>query len=689
VLSTGTVIDDKYLIQSIIGSGAVGCVYHATQVGFERSVALKIIRPDLFTQSQLQARFLQEAQLLSTMCHPNIPLFLGSNILADGSAYIAMEFVDGENLRSVLTSKSILPVSEMESYFTQICSALQHAHAAGVVHRDLKPENIIVTAFEKIKVIDFGFAKLVDEFLSPDQIRTKTDLIVGTPAYMSPEQRHGPKTNLDHRSDIYSLGCIMFECLIGVPPFDASDLLSNKPKEPRFHAIHGQPLPEHLVGAIKKCLHAEPSKRFQSAEQLASVLNKHDKQSVAPGWSKKRIGVVSACLTACAVAVVGLSAGLNHGFNWPGIKPASTDRLGQLLRAELISANAEVEQRHFTEANKRLQILMTKYSEELKQPARRTARTIILTLLSQISQAYSDWPAARKYQTQLLDELKSESPEDDLSIASALISLWFIEGARGGVVVRSLYLDEARLRLDRAKQQAQQGGADGRARYLKSLWLEGVVAFGQNHTEEAIKIHEELVERLSPGQGESRVPMFSALQLLVIEYRKAGNSKKSTYCLSAAEKLAEQGDEQESQRLYKLMAEHLLLENDLEDAKHVLEKVHDQGVVQMLEANAAYRRRDLPFAIAKYTALLKLMKERHLFDEEISTVIMIAILNANQNKHEEARKWTQQAERLASSDDMRKSILAKQHWLSLAKAYAENGDSAGAARASKMAQSIK
>jgi serine/threonine protein kinase len=688
LLTPGTIIDEKYEIHSMIGAGAMGCVYHASHISLERSVALKVIRPELFTDEHSVARFLREAQLLSEMRHPNIPVFLGSNKLPGGGAYIAMEYAEGVNLRTVLINKSILTVSEIESYFIQICDALQHAHEAGIIHRDLKPENIIVTEAGTIKVIDFGLAKLLDENLGAGQIHTKTGFVVGTPSYMSPEQRCG-SGRLDSRSDIYSLGCILFECLIGAPPFDVSDFANRKQKDLKFMAVHGQELPPVLVSTIRKCLELEPSKRFQSSEQLSCALrNKYDFSCSVGKRSKVIFGAaILVCVCISVVAMVPLLS--QNRAEKPQVAPkAVIDQATKTIELEIGIVGGEIDQGRYSDARKRLQNLLYKYSKELDQPANRSQKLVILDFQSQMSLLCLDYRAARKYYSQYLDQLRHQTPEDDVSIASALLGLAHVEHEMRDDSRHHLYLDEAKWRLAKAKEHKQQESLNDNDGYVRLLYVAGQQAAMDHQIPEAIRDHMEIVDHLKALDTRSRKELFHALTILINEFRQVGDTPNRLKCLRAAEEQATKIGEPENQRMYLILADQLLVVKDLEWGNYFLEKVHDKLPVRMLEATTALRRRDIPVAMAKYKMALAIMEERKETALAVTTTIKLADFSTRQKDARQARIWLAHAEQLLAKPESRKSDWEKQQWLSLKESYEAAGDRAGAARALKMASSL-
>src|SRR6266481_9324852 len=264
----GTVLGDRYEILALLGQGGMGAVYKARDTELDRLVALKIIRPELTTNPEILRRFKQELILARQITHRNVVRIfdLGQ---ADGFKFITMEYLEGQDLRSVLKEKGKLPPQEAARVILQICRALEVAHGEGVVHRDLKPQNIMLDANGRAYVIDFGIAR--SAYLPG---MTQTGALIGTPEYMSPEQGKGEK--LDERSDIFSLGVIFYELVTGQSPFYSETPLATLWKRMQEKA---KPLcevdpaiPKTLSDIVGKAMEIDPGDRFASAGEMAQQL---------------------------------------------------------------------------------------------------------------------------------------------------------------------------------------------------------------------------------------------------------------------------------------------------------------------------------------------------------------------------------------------------------------------------------
>ncbi|MGH9550597.1 MAG: serine/threonine protein kinase, partial [Terriglobales bacterium] len=275
-LAPGTIIVDQYRVDATLGGGGMGSVYRCTDMMVNRSVAIKFLHPHLLVTSKWSLRFQQEAKAIGRLRHPNI-IQLHQFSAGHESPFIVMDYVEGVPLSDVLSKETKLSVVRTVQIMSQVASALAHAHENGVVHRDLKPSNIIVVegTQDEVKILDFGIAKISDEDLTPAQL-TQTGEVFGSPNYMSPEQCAGKK--IDSRSDQYSFGCVLFECLTGTPPF-ASDSpiqlmmqqISEAPPTLKEASL-GQRFPEHLEQICKKLLAKAPENRFDNMDQVGRVL---------------------------------------------------------------------------------------------------------------------------------------------------------------------------------------------------------------------------------------------------------------------------------------------------------------------------------------------------------------------------------------------------------------------------------
>ncbi len=299
----------RYKLLERVGEGGCGVVYVAEQTEpIRRRVALKVIKLGMDTE-QVVARFEAERQALAMMDHPNIAKVLDAGSTEQGRPYFVMELVRGIRITDYCDQNNLSTLARLD-LFIQVCHAIQHAHQKGIIHRDIKPSNILVTLHDGVpvpKVIDFGIAKATEGRLTDATVYTHLNQFIGTPAYMSPEQAEMSGLDIDTRSDIYSLGVLLYELLVGRTPFDAKELLASgleamcktiRDKEPvrpstKLATLQGEELtttarrrsvePSKLISQLKgdldwivmKCLEKDRTRRYETANGVAADLKRH------------------------------------------------------------------------------------------------------------------------------------------------------------------------------------------------------------------------------------------------------------------------------------------------------------------------------------------------------------------------------------------------------------------------------
>jgi len=294
-----------YLIEEQIGEGGMGVVYKARDTRLLRHVAIKILPAHLVSHDRNRERLVQEARAASALNHPNICTVhdIGE---ANGVHFIVMELLEGQTLREILEARGRLPEDEVIEMAAKVCDALTAAHSKGIIHRDIKPDNIMVTREGVVKVMDFGLAKLLDEedgqlkpsatdslLLSKDLLKTSVSTFQGTATYMSPEQIE--KRRIDGRTDVFSVGVLLYELLTGTPPFAGRDsvavmkaILKDEPK-PVTERVPG--ISPEVDAAVMKALVKRPTERHASASAFREVLQKSPIVLSQKQGQRKRIGV--------------------------------------------------------------------------------------------------------------------------------------------------------------------------------------------------------------------------------------------------------------------------------------------------------------------------------------------------------------------------------------------------------------
>jgi serine/threonine protein kinase len=272
----GVVLDGRYRIERMLGEGGMGVVYRATHAVIGKPLAIKVLRAEVSKDADVVARFKQEAQSATAIGNEHIIDITDFGALPDRSTYFVMEFLDGVSLTAALEQSRPIAAARTIDIGKQLCEALGAAHERGIVHRDLKPDNIYLIkrhgSTDFVKVLDFGIAKVG----GATSKLTKAGQVFGTPHYMSPEQAAG--SSVDHRTDIYALGVILYEMASGRVPFDADNLMGILTKHLYENPIPVRELPPPtdvspgLEAIIMKCLAKQPGERFADAAALRAAL---------------------------------------------------------------------------------------------------------------------------------------------------------------------------------------------------------------------------------------------------------------------------------------------------------------------------------------------------------------------------------------------------------------------------------
>lgn len=288
-----------YRILSCLGAGGMGEVYLAQDTKLDRKVALKILPPEVAANQERMRRFVQEAKAAASLNHPNIAHVyeIGE---AEGLNFITMEFIDGKTLRELIHGRQT-ELPKLLRYLQQVAEGLAKAHPAGIVHRDLKPDNVMISRDGHAKILDFGLAKLIEaeQISIPSsqvsgtsdttilKLRSTPGVILGTVGYMSPEQAQGKTSELDHRSDIFSFGCMLFEGVTGQKAFEGKDTIDTLNKIIREQAPsindYRPEAPNHLQRIVRRCLAKDPEDRYQTIKDVAIELRELRRELIDTG----------------------------------------------------------------------------------------------------------------------------------------------------------------------------------------------------------------------------------------------------------------------------------------------------------------------------------------------------------------------------------------------------------------------
>ena len=316
-----TALADRYRIERELGQGGMATVYLAQDLRHDRKVAIKVLRPELSAVIGAE-RFLREIKTIANLQHPHILGLIDSGEV-NGTAYYVMPFVEGESLRDRLQREKQLPIADAVRLATEVAAALDYAHRHGVIHRDIKPENILLHDGSAL-VADFGIALAVSHAGGGSRM-TETGMSLGTPHYMSPEQAMGER-EITARSDIYALGCVLYEMLTAEPPFEgatAQAIVARVLTEsPRSLRPQRKSIPPHVEAAVLTALEKLPADRFESARAVAEALG-DPAYAGSPGtgtrviasvggagpWTHARRRLVLGAAALLVALAVGLAAG--------------------------------------------------------------------------------------------------------------------------------------------------------------------------------------------------------------------------------------------------------------------------------------------------------------------------------------------------------------------------------------------
>lgn len=357
----GQIVNGQYEIVEVIGSGGMGSVYRAKQVGFDRSVAFKVLHENAFSDFGTMRRFQAEASVLGTLNHINIVRVIVFGALEESHRpFLVLEFLSGGSLADCISSDRGLELEVCWEVFEQIAAGLSHAHDRNVLHRDIKPGNIMFSSKPDIesrtnlalKIVDFGVAKLMEG--QTLQKLTQTGAIIGTPLYMSPEQLRG--TTPTAAADVYSVGCLMYECLFGAPPFQGESLVEVATKQISDNVQiptvtkYGENVPTALRALLFKTLEKDPTRRVQNGKELSQLLRKvRGAPNTVPAELKaalkqykirSRRGMKKAAVV--AMATISVIASCLALFAWNALQQQTLSQRARVIDDQINKARADM-----------------------------------------------------------------------------------------------------------------------------------------------------------------------------------------------------------------------------------------------------------------------------------------------------------------------------------------------------------
>jgi serine/threonine-protein kinase len=319
----GEVLSGKYRVERVLGRGGMGVVVHAVDLVHGAPCAVKLLMPSALKNPTAVERFLREARATAGLTSEHVVRVYDVGTLDTGAPYMAMELLDGADLGDILKRRGAMPAYEAASYVIQACRALDEAHAAGIVHRDLKPQNLFLARRPDgatiIKVLDFGLAKALVSGPGDTEL-TVTNTVIGSPAYMSPEQIRSAR-NVVPRSDIWSLGVVLYQLVTGRLPFQhpnagqlVIEIVRSTPAPP---SQHRPGLPLALDGVVLRCLEKDPARRFADMRELAAALAPFAQTTPAlappdgapPATARRRaVGLIALAAAGLIVVVIAVAA---------------------------------------------------------------------------------------------------------------------------------------------------------------------------------------------------------------------------------------------------------------------------------------------------------------------------------------------------------------------------------------------
>jgi predicted Ser/Thr protein kinase len=463
VLKPGATVG-TYEIVDTLGQGGMGVVYRARHIELGRTVALKVLSSAFANDREFVERFRREARALASLSHPNIVQVYDYGVAGD-LPYLAMEFVDGVSLRRLLSERR-LPADEALHIVPQLCDALEYAHGMGIVHRDIKPENILVGRDGRVRIADFGIAKMLRRGEGGLPTLTGTDMMMGTPNYMAPEQRESFRS-VDHRADIFSMGVVFYEMLTGELPLG------------RFHPPSRKAaVNSRLDQIVLRTLEKEPAERYQRAREVKEDLTHVGSCVVHAGPGARRSGgpwlLVAGCL---AVVVFG------------GVLLAGA---AFFLMARPVAASREMERRMLEDRQRAI--------ERAEEERRKAAERVVPVPAPVAPGERDETVEARRAFDKLEIDLQADMANGEFAHADALRNM-------GSVKALILKLDPSlREKLDKLEREYQSAYEAAAAEWVRKNLDDVVRLEAEKKYDEAIRLMEAYPKNLR------RSPVWAELQ---------------------------------------------------------------------------------------------------------------------------------------------------------------------------------
>lgn len=483
----GTTFSGKYEILSCLGRGGMATVYKVRHLHLDSVLALKLLHKQFWTDPLSVKRFQQEARTIGKLSHPNLITFRDFGVSEDGQPYLVMDYLKGTSLGMEIQKKDGFELPRVVAILEKLCQGLEEAHRHGIVHRDIKPANVMVLPEDDrdlVKLVDFGIAKLTTEDVNQKQTLTQTGEVFGSPVYMSPEQCLG--LTVDVRSDIYAIGCLVYEAITGEPPIAGANVLETM-------NMHVEKIPDppskkrpdlmtenrtqwvkvkELDYLVLKCLEKLPEDRYQNVAEIIADLEqiKQGKTIANKRFRKKPLTLRKKLLAALGAALLVVSAGLVVYGTSPGVKEAvDSTALKVSWNMRILKGDLAFQFRNVKDAESSFQGALDEAPVGADATLARQRRIIALKKLAEVYQYNADYPGKDRVEQKLKDELQNELRSVEVVDVGKKIDL-LAELEKSPAVDRATSLAQASL-LDRAGSEAERSGDKMTAvRYLEASY---------------------------------------------------------------------------------------------------------------------------------------------------------------------------------------------------------------------------